>query len=142
MSSPDKNPGPGSSGGTPAWSDHQMELVIGTLLRAGVILSASVVLLGGAVYLSRFGHTIADYRVFRGELSPLCTIAGIVHGAGHFSGRALIQMGLLLLIATPIARVLFSVIAFARQRDYIYVLFTLAVLAILTCSLVAGSSLP
>ena len=46
-------------------------------------------------------------------------------------GRALIQLGLLLLIATPVARVAFSVFAFERQRDWTYVGITLFVLAVL-----------
>jgi uncharacterized membrane protein len=42
------------------------------------------------------------------------------------------------LIATPIARVMFSVYAFARQRDWLYVCFTLVVLALLVYSLAWG----
>jgi uncharacterized membrane protein len=122
------------------WNDHRIELVIGNLLRAGVLLSAAVVTLGGIVYLVRHGHNIADYRTFRGDLSTLRTLAGIFRGTRHFSGSAIIQLGLLLLIATPIARVIFSAVAFARERDFLYVAFTLAVLAVLAYSLF-GSSL-
>jgi uncharacterized membrane protein len=122
------------------WDDHHIELIIGKLLRAGVLISAAIVIFGGIVYLVRHGHTVADYRTFHGELSPLRTVTGIFQGATQFSGRAIIQFGLLVLIATPIARVIFSALAFARQRDYLYVCFTLAVLAILSYSLL-GSSL-
>ena len=45
--------------------------------------------------------------------------------------RGLIQFGLLLLIAVPVARVAFSVVAFALQRDRTYVVVTLIVLAVL-----------
>jgi uncharacterized membrane protein len=121
------------------WNDQRIELIIGHLLRAGVLLSAAVVILGGIVYLARHGHATADYRTFQGELSPLRTLNGIFHGALQRSGRAIIQLGLLLLIVTPIARVIFSAIAFARQRDYLYVAFTLAVLAVLTYSLLGAS---
>ena len=69
---------------------------------------------------------------FPGELSPLRNFAGIIHGTLQLSGRAIIQFGLLLLIATPVARVIFSAVAFAWERDYLYVAFTLAVLAVLT----------
>jgi uncharacterized membrane protein len=116
-------------------NDQRMEVIIGQLLRAGVLLSASVVVLGGIIYLARNGHTVADYRTFHGELSPLRTVAGILHGTLQLSGRAVIQFGLLLLIATPIARVIFSAVAFARERDFLYVGFTLAVLAVLAYSL-------
>ena len=63
---------------------------------------------------------------------------GIVAEAKTLGGRGLVQLGLLLLIATPIARVVFSVIGFARQRDWLYVLITLTVLTLLTCSLASG----
>jgi len=125
---------------SPEWNDHRIELVIGNLLRAGVLLSATVVILGGIVFLARHGHNIADYRTFRGNLSTLRTLAGIFHGTHNLSGSAIIQLGLLLLIATPIARVIFSAVAFARERDFLYVAFTLAVLAVLAYSLF-GSSL-
>ena len=50
----------------------------------------------------------------------------------------MIQLGLLVLIATPIARVAFSLVAFALQRDRIYVIVTLIVLAVLLYSLTGG----
>jgi len=120
------------------WDDQRIELIIGTLLRAGVLLSASVVSLGGIVYLARHGHTIASYRAFHGDLSSLRSCSGIAHGVMQRSGRAIIQLGLLLLIGTPIARVVFSALAFARERDYLYVAFTLAVLAVLLFSLLGA----
>ena len=120
------------------WNDQSIELIIGQLLRAGVLLSATVVIFGGIVYLTRHGHTPADYRTFHGDISPLRTLAGIFHGTMQFSARAIIQFGLLLLIATPIARVIFSAIAFAIERDYLYVAFTLAVLVILAYSLLGS----
>jgi uncharacterized membrane protein len=116
-------------------NDQRMELIIGQLLRAGVLLAASVVLIGAAIYLVRHGRTTADYHTFRGELSTLRSISGIYLGTIQLSGRAIIQLGLLLLIATPVARVIFSAIAFAREHDYLYVAFTLAVLLILSYSL-------
>jgi len=117
------------------WGDQRIENIIGMLLRVGVLLSASVVVLGGIIFLVRHGHSAADYRTFHGDSSPVRTVAGIFRGTLQGSGRAVIQLGLLLLIATPIARVVFSAFAFWRQRDYMYVVFTLAVLGILTYSL-------
>lgn len=116
-------------------NDQRMELIIGQLLRAGVLLAASVVFIGAVIYLARHSGTTADYHTFHGELSTLRSISGIIAGSIHLSGRAIIQLGLLLLIATPIARVIFSAIAFAREHDYLYVAFTLAVLMILGYSL-------
>ena len=82
------------------------------MLRAGVLVAATVVVCGGVVYLLRHGHASPEYRVFRGEPSDLRSISGIVSDARSLSGRGLIQLGLLLLIGTPIARVMFSVVGF------------------------------
>jgi uncharacterized membrane protein len=104
-------------------------------LRAGVLLSAFVVSCGGIIYLVRHGHSLAEYHAFRGEPTDLKTLRGIWGDALRLSGRGIIQLGLLLLIATPVARVAFSVWAFAAEHDWMYVGFTLIVLAILVSSL-------
>jgi uncharacterized membrane protein len=119
-----------------SWTDQKIEDIIGNLLRAGVILAATVVFVGGMIYLVRHGGSPANYRVFRGEPSDLRHPQGILHGAIAFSGRGIIQLGLLLLIATPIARVAFSLVAFALEKDWMYVSFTSIVLAVLLYSLV------
>ena len=121
-----------------AWTDERVERVIGILLRWGVILAAAVVLAGGAVYLVRYGSTISDYRVFRGEPSDLREVSGIVMSAVSWNSHGLIQFGLLLLIAVPVARVAFSVLAFALQKDLTYVGVTLIVLAVLLYSLASA----
>ena len=122
-----------STAGT--WTDEQVDRAIGLLLRAGVISSALVVLVGGVIFLARHGTEPPDYRTFRGEPSELRHPAGIVRSAAEGSGRGIIALGLLLLIATPVARVAFSVYTFARQRDWTYVAITLFVLAVLLYSL-------
>lgn len=122
------------------WRDRRLEIVLGNLLRAGVLLSAAVVLAGACVYLSRHAHEPADYRIFHGEPSDFRTIPGIVWSVMKGRGRGLIQLGLLFLIATPIARVALSIVGFAIERDHLYVTFTIIVLVILLYSLL-GSGL-
>jgi uncharacterized membrane protein len=117
------------------FNDQRIEIIIGTLLRTGVLLSASVVLLGGILYLLHNGHNVTSYTTFHGEPEGLKSITDIVHGAVELDPRAIIQLGLLLLIATPVARVVFSAIAFAIERDFMYVVITLIVLGILLYSL-------
>lgn len=114
---------------------EQADGMIGSLLRAGVIVSASVVLAGAIWYLIRFGGTVPDFHNFRGEPRGLSTAGGILRGAFGGQPRDLIQLGLLLLIATPIARVGLSVVVFALERDRLYVVLTLIVLATLLGSL-------
>jgi uncharacterized membrane protein len=104
------------------------------------MFSAAVVLCGGCIYLVRHAHELADYRVFRGEPSEYRTISGVIHSIMNGRGRGVIQLGLLLLIATPIARVAFSVVGFALERDRMYVVFTLIVLAILLYSLLGSGA--
>src|SRR5262249_6291725 len=107
------------------WSDRQFELVVGSLLRWGVTLPALVVLVGGAIYLIRHGTQAPAYQVFRGEPAELRSLAGIFAEAAKLHGRGIIQLGVLLLVATPVARVMFSIFVFARQRDYLYIAVTL-----------------
>jgi uncharacterized membrane protein len=123
------------SAGPGGWTDERMDQVIGNLLRAGVLAAAVVTGVGGVVYLARHGGEPADHRVFHGEPADLRSPVGIVEDALALRGRGLIQLGLLVLIGTPVARVVFSVFAFLRQRDYTYVVVTLIVLAVLLYSL-------
>jgi uncharacterized membrane protein len=129
------------SGPPPQTSDERMDRAIGNLLRAGVLASAAVVLLGAGLHLARHGgDPVPDRSEFRPEPPEFSQPVQIVRSALSGSGRAIIQFGLLLLIATPVARVAFSTVAFARQRDYLYVAITLVVLAILLYGLFSGRS--
>jgi uncharacterized membrane protein len=119
----------------PARTQHGVERALATVLRTGVILAAAIVVIGGTVYLSRHGGERPHYGVFRGEPSDLRGLAGIARDAAAGTGRGLIQLGLVVLIATPVGRVAFSVVAFALQRDRTYVVVTLAVLGLLILSL-------
>ena len=119
----------------PVWTDRKVEDLIGNLLRAGVFLSALIVFVGAVVYLARHGGELADYRVFHGEPNQLRTIPGVLREALAFQGRGIIQLGLLLLIATPVARVVLSIVGFAAERDRMYVGFATIVLVILIYSL-------
>lgn len=115
--------------------DKRVEEIIGTLLRTGVILAAAVVLIGGVFYLARYGSSPAHYGIFLGEPGDLSHVLAILRGALELHPRGMIQLGILLLIATPVARVIFTVFAFAHERDWTYVVITLIVLALLLYSL-------
>ncbi len=117
------------------WSDEKMEVIISNLLRTGVMLSAAVVVVGGTIFLARHGTERPAYRFFHGEPADLRTVSGIFGQVFALRGRGIIQLGLLLLIATPVARVGFAAWGFAKERDWMYVGFTLIVLAVLLYSL-------
>jgi uncharacterized membrane protein len=112
-----------------------MDRIIGGLLRVGLTCAAAVVLFGAVIYLARHGGETAAFHVFRGEPREYKRIPSIIQEAGRMSGRGFILAGLLILMATPILRVAFSVIAFLRQGDRVYVLATVLVLALLLFSL-------
>jgi len=115
-----------------------MESLMGSLLRVGVIISASIVLIGGILYLVQYGTARPHYQTFKGEPSYLKGVSEILEGAIKFRSRAVIQLGILILIATPVARVIFSVYSFLRERDFLYMGITLIVLAIIAVSLFSG----
>ncbi len=119
-------------------SDRELEQFISKLLKYGVLLASTVVLMGGIVYLMRYGAEPVDYRFFQGEPSLLCSPKGVVTAvlAGHC--RGVIQLGLLLLVATPVARVIFSLLTFLRKRDFTYVILTFLVLAGLIYSFIGA----
>lgn len=119
--------------------DQSAEQIIGQLLRTGVLISAFVVLVGGVLYLRQAANGHPDYGTFHGVSQQLKTIPGVVRGAAHFDPESIIQLGLLLLIATPVARVAFSIAAFALERDWLYVGLTLIVLGVLVFGLLQST---
>jgi uncharacterized membrane protein len=116
----------------------RVETIVGNLLRTGVALAAMVVALGALVYLGGHGVEPADYRTFRGEPAELRSVAGLLRAAAGGQGQAIIQLGVVLLIATPIARVALACCAFMHQRDWRYVAITLVVLGVLAYSLLGS----
>jgi uncharacterized membrane protein len=117
------------------WLDQRIEIVLAHLLRAGVLTSALVVIAGAVLYLGSHPHARVDYHTFHGEPEQLRSIHGVLHAALDGQATGILQLGLLLLIATPVTRVIFSVFAFALEGDRMYVSFTLIVLAVLLYSL-------
>jgi uncharacterized membrane protein len=119
-------------------NDKDMALLIGTLLRWGVLLSMSIVILGGVVYLLRHGHDVTDYSTFKGEPDFTRKVNTILDGVIALKGKAIIQLGIILLIATPVSRVLLSAISFAAEKDYLYVGIASIVLIIIAVSILGG----
>jgi len=115
-----------------------METVIANLLRGGVALSAAVVIAGGALYLLRHGAERPDYGVFRGEPAELRSLGGIIGNILSFHSKGVIELGVPLLLGTPVARVAISVRGFLRERDYEYVAISLMVLLILLFTIFGG----
>jgi uncharacterized membrane protein len=119
-------------------TEQRIHELMGALLRTGVVLAACLVFAGGVLYLARHRVPVTNYHVFQGEPAEYRTISGIFRQALALRGQGLIQLGLLVLIATPIARVAFSVFAFLYERDWTYVVVTLIVLGLLFYSLLGS----
>ena len=107
------------------WSDQEIEVRMGGLLRWGVIIASFVMLVGAILYLTANWSASADYTHFR----PAAPIQWTLHG------NALVRIGIFLIIATPVARVAFAAYAFHRQHDRLYFGISLAVFALLALGL-------
>src|SRR5262245_54102902 len=121
----------------PGWDDDAIERLLARLLQAGVLLSTLLVLAGGIVFLLHHGHATPQYSHFAGEPAELSRVTGIIRSAFRGDGRGLIQLGLLVLVATPVLRVAGSLAAFMVLRDRTYVVLTSVVLLLLASSLAA-----
>ncbi|MBD8348946.1 MULTISPECIES: DUF1634 domain-containing protein [unclassified Dysgonomonas] len=125
------------------WGERDVEQYIGKLLRYGVMLSCAITIFGGIIYLYQHKGVMVDY-------SPVPT--GMAFGVDEylrelntifprmldFDGAAIVQFGVLVLIATPIIRVAFSAFSFLIEKDYLYVVITLIVLAIILANMFLG----
>ncbi|MGA2416141.1 MAG: DUF1634 domain-containing protein [Candidatus Sulfotelmatobacter sp.] len=108
---------------------------MGGLLRAGVLGSAVVVFVGAIIFLAGNARSPANYRVFKGEPADLRTVGGVLRDGIALRGTGIMQLGLLLLIATPVARVAFSIFGFLKERDHLYAAVAAIVFVILLYSL-------
>nr|WP_294941541.1 DUF1634 domain-containing protein [uncultured Mucilaginibacter sp.] len=123
-----------------SFKEKDMQAIIGWILRAGVFISMTIVFLGGLLFIYRHGHETADYHVFKGVPTFVHSASGIINGIFTLRGRAIIQAGIVLLIATPIIRVVFSAIGFVLEKDYLYVGITMIVLLIILISMLSGNA--
>ncbi|MBS1919087.1 MAG: DUF1634 domain-containing protein [Bacteroidetes bacterium] len=120
------------------WQDKDIEVTLGNLLRWGVMLSSIIVLIGGIIYLAHYGGTRPDYKTFHGLLEPYHSLATIFSGVKKLKGEAIIQLGVVILIATPVARIIFSIFGFIREKDILYIFIALIVLGIIVTSMSLG----
>ncbi len=126
-------------------TERDVEILIGKLLRYGVIISCVITAIGGIIYLFQHQGTIPDYtpisnnpEYFKGAPEYLRSFSTILPRILAFDGAAIIQLGVIALIATPILRVVFSLFAFFYEKDYLYVVITLIVLAIIMANMLFG----
>ena len=116
-------------------TDERLEQIVAALLRTGVLLSAAVVLAGGAWWLAEAGSGVPAYGHFQSESFELRQPVALFESLTRPRPEAVIQIGLLLLILTPVARVALAFAGFLLERDRTYVWITLIVLGVLLYSM-------
>jgi uncharacterized membrane protein len=122
---------PVAEGNEGHFDDRMMETIMGRLLQVGVLLASFVMMAGGILYMRAHHAAMPDYRVFQSEPQALRHVAGVLKGVAAGDSAAVIQLAVLLLIATPVARVVFALIAFGIERDKLYIAVSAVVLAVL-----------
>lgn len=122
-------------------TDADVGIFVAKLLRIGVISASVIALIGGLMYLAKHGGQTPEYHVFYGAPKDMRELPDILTGVLALKGRAIIQLGVVILLATPIIRIAFSVFAFAVERDRLYVFITLIVLAVIMVGIFGGLKL-
>ncbi|HEY5326365.1 MAG TPA: DUF1634 domain-containing protein [Mucilaginibacter sp.] len=120
------------------FKDRDIQLLLGQVLRAGTVISITIVLFGGIIYLYNHGGANANYRVFIGIPDFIRHFNDLICNTFILKGQAIIQVGIILLIATPIIRVICSAIGFVLEKDYMYLGISLLVLFIIFISMISG----
>jgi uncharacterized membrane protein len=119
--------------------NKKMQQLIGSTLRIGVMTACCIAILSGSYYLIRHGgQPVPNYRTFHGEPTSLTTLPGIFMGLLHFQARNWIQLGVLVLMLTPITRIILSLIDFAHQKDWLYVTITAIVFLVILSNSLSG----
>jgi uncharacterized membrane protein len=116
-----------------------MEEQMGLLLRTGVVLACAVMLIGGILDMLRHGAESPAYGTFHGVMNGLASASGILREVRAGSARGVIQLSVLLMIATPVMRVAFAIYGFSRQRNWLFTGVSLVVLALLMWGLIQKS---
>jgi uncharacterized membrane protein len=115
---------------------HTMETMVGYILQAGVVISAALLVAGYAWRLLDTGHLSFDYTIAGMNLYQFAMLEISEVAAGGFRPRLLVSLGIVVLLLTPLVRVMASMVFFAVvARNLKYTLFTLFVLTVLAHSL-------
>jgi uncharacterized membrane protein len=125
---------------------ESMNLVIGRVLRYGVLISGIIILLGTISLAASSGLSDTAGVLVYNENVPHdrldVSLASIFHGLVTLSAFSWIELGVIVLIATPVARVIISVFLFAAERDRLYVFVTAVVLILLLFSMLVTPFIP
>jgi uncharacterized membrane protein len=111
-----------------------MEHWISSVLRAGVFVSAAVILLGGLVFLLNGAGPSDPHsmnQLLDGDYANRASLDALLRGLERGRGTAYADVGLLLLILTPVIRVAMTFVLFLLQKDWLFTTITGIVFIIL-----------
>ena len=138
---PDAPVAPAEAPHNPA--SRRVELLISNLLRAGVVASLCLIVLGTTLmyvhHPEYLRHSAGPQRYLTASAAFPHTVRDVWHGLLAFRGQAVMTLGLLMLIATPVMRVAVSILGFFYERDRAYVVITTIVLLLLILSFALGT---
>jgi uncharacterized membrane protein len=115
-------------------TDKNMQYALAKVLRIGVWLATATIALGGMVYLYSKASTKVVFDIFKPQDTAYISVPTILNGLTIGNGLAIVQLGVLLLIFMPIIRVIFAVVSFLKEKDYLYVTIGTLVLLIIFLS--------
>ena len=114
--------------------DQTMVIILSNILRSGVFIAGAIVIIGAFFFLVRHGSEVPNYQIFKPDTFSLSDFKDLFKGIIALRSASIMELGILMLIATPVLRVCFSVLAFIYEEDYLYVVFTIIVLLVLIFS--------
>lgn len=121
------------------FADQDIEQFIGMQLRYGVVIASVIVFIGGLLYLYQSGEMhMPPYHKFLGEQNGFTSLGEIFTGLHNLEAKGIIQFGVVVLIATPILRIAFSLVGFVLEKDKLYICITLIVLSVMMVSIFGG----
>lgn len=118
------------------FQDRDLQSFIGNLLRIGVLVAMSIVLIGIVLYMFQYGHETVHYSVFKSD--NVFVLSDFLQELRRGNSAAIMELGVIVLIVIPIARVLFTMVGFWLEKDKMYTLIAFIVLCIIAYSLFFG----
>jgi len=126
---------------TTKFTDNQLQSIIGNVLRYGVLSALTVTLLGGIILLAKDSQQVVSFSTFVEKDQNLFVVfKTILQGVKDWNGESIIFLGILLLFLTPALRLLLSLFSFILEKDAMYVVITLIVIAVIILSVSFGFS--
>lgn len=123
------------------FTDNQLQSIIGNVLRYGVLSALTVTLLGGIILLAKDSQQVVSYATFVEKDQNLFVVfKTILEGVKVWNGESIIFLGILLLFLTPALRLVLSLFSFLLEKDALYVVITLIVIAVIILSVSFGFS--